>query len=101
MRKFEQLKEKMNCNGYAYFDQKAFHGKNIDAPCYIPENSEGMEDVYSRRILIQCIDSFCAQNHEFIQKHKITKEEILTRLWERLEWQFPETLLDEWVRLID
>jgi len=95
----------MDFNGYSYFHNENFR-ENPTKPCYIPENAETLEDVFSREDL----------NNEVIEwlEEENTKEYLLEiyngimpdidedfieswviRLYENIEWAFPCTFLED------
>lgn len=88
----ETLKDKMECNGYAYFDNNEFLEKT-DNPCYIPENAESMEDVYSYQRLLKVVTEWCNDNPDYMNEHETSIESVLINLWECIDWEFPETFL--------
>lgn len=63
-------------------DNDAFY-KDYHSICYVPENAESNKDQYSRSRLLALVHG---------------DESLCTQLFETLEWQFPETLIDENVR---
>lgn len=96
----QRLREGMEGNGYAYFDDEAFE-KNLHRPCYIPENAEELDEAYSRRDLTNLVKEWLAENDWYIEEHKpedCTLEEftegLVRNMYETLEWEFPSTWLD-------
>ena len=88
----EDLKDEMECNGYAYFDRDAFLNEATKV-CYIPENAETLEDCYTYLDLRDEVEDFVTTNTGYLTEHETTVDAILTRMFEDLEWEFPGTYL--------
>lgn len=97
----QKLREKMDSNGYAYFDDEAFD-KNLSRPCYIPENAEELEDAYTRRDLKKEVENWLQDNEWFEEEHKAEGEshekfveDMVHNLYQTIEWEFPSTWLEQ------
>lgn len=65
--------------GYVFKDDVAFYDtKNPDKVCYVPELSD---ETYTRKDFLELCDN---------------NEELAELLYESLDWQHPETLLEDW-----
>lgn len=87
----------MYSNKYAYYNEDNFRMKN-DAPCYIPENAETEDDVYSYMDLVKEVEKWIQTDEAkaYIEEcgyQDQTVENWVQTLYEELEWQSPSTLL--------
>lgn len=83
-------------NGVCYKDKRAFN-EDVDAICYIPEG--GIDDsnyfdeqyAYSRGKLYSLVA-------EHILRHGLSNSghQLVEELFDELDWQFPETIIDQW-----
>lgn len=89
---FEETKETMKCNGYAYFDRDAFINKT-DAICYIPENADGLEDCFNYDRLLANVKEFKKDNPSYFTDNSLTIEDVLNNMFNNIEWTFPSTYL--------
>jgi hypothetical protein len=62
--------------GYIFKDEEAYN-TGLDKPCYIPELSDA---VYTHQSFLDMMDG---------------QEELAQDLFERVDWQHPETLIEE------
>lgn len=90
----------MDSNGFAYFNDDNFRQKN-DAPCYIPENAETEDDVFSYKDLVNEVEEWMQTEEakayiEANENQAQTVESWVQMLYEDLEWQSPSTLLLEY-----
>ena len=90
----EDLKDKMDCNGYAYFDNDAFLNEATKV-CYIPENAETLDDCYTYLDLKSKVEEWVKNNPEYLIEHETTVEAILISMFENIEWVFPNTYLND------
>ena len=90
----EKIAEKnnMECNGYAYFNYENFEKKN-DLPCYIPENAEEKDEVYSYQDLVKEVKEFKKENKEIWKEKEFTVETLVNQMFEEMTWEFPSTYL--------
>ncbi len=96
MKTLEELKESMECNGYAYFNEDAFFNNALEI-CYIPENAEDLEDCFTYLDLRSEVEEFVKNNPNYLKEHETTIEDILKLMFENIEWTFPSTYLNELV----
>lgn len=94
----------MDSNGYASFHNENFlNSPNL--PCYIPENAEDINDIYTRKdlqreveewldteeakeYLVEAYDGVAPEvNEEFINN-------FVVDVYQGLTWEFPSTYLD-------
>jgi hypothetical protein len=90
----DDLREEMECNGYAYFDRDAFVN-DATKVCYIPENAETLDECYTYLDLRDEVEEWAKDNQDYLEEHETTKEAILNTMFENLEWTFPSTYLAE------
>lgn len=69
-------------NGYIFKDEEAFE-KNWDAPCYVPEGE------------IELVDRCEFYTHNDLLKLCYNNHKLCDRIFFKLDWQYPETLLDD------
>jgi hypothetical protein len=89
----EYYKEKMECNGYAYFDNDAFLNEATKI-CYIPENAETIDDAFTYLDLRHEVEEWAEKNSAYIIEHDTDIGSILKSMYENLSWEFPSTYLD-------
>ena len=89
MKTLDQLKEEMDCNGYAFFNQEAFNNKSNEI-CYIPENAESLDDCFSYLDLRNEVEEWAKDNEDYLDI-----ETILNIMYEDIIWTFPSTYLNE------
>lgn len=96
----------METNGYAYFHKQNFL-VNDSLPCYVPENAECAEDIFSRDDLERLVKEWTttdAAKAYLLEAYDGVMPEIDEKfisdftmsLYESLEWQFPSTILDNY-----
>jgi len=90
----EDLKNEMDCNGHAYFNKDAFLHEATKI-CYIPENAETLEDCFTYLDLRSEVEEWAENNLEYLIEHETTVEAILIRMFEDIEWTFPNTYLND------
>ena len=90
----DDLKDKMECNGYAYFDNDAFLHEATKV-CYIPENAETLDECFTYLDLKSEVEEWIKSNPEYLTEHETTVEDIVRNMFENLEWTFPSTYLNE------
>jgi hypothetical protein len=90
----DDLREEMECNGYAHFDRDAFVN-DATKVCYIPENAEMLDECYTYLDLRDEVEEWAKDNQDYLEEHETTKEAILNAMFENLEWTFPSTYLAE------
>lgn len=90
----DNLKDEMECNGYAYFDRDAFLHEATKV-CYIPENAETLDECYTYLDLRDEVEHFVSTNPEYLIEHETTVEAILNNMFENITWEFPSTYLDQ------
>jgi hypothetical protein len=85
-------------NGWVYKNYDAFN-ERIRRICYIPENGETLEDGYYYKDFLGMAEEFIERNED-VQKYcnetNTTADDIARNLFDLVDWQHPETLLDEW-----
>lgn len=97
--------EKMECNGYAYFNDENFEN-NHDLPCYIPENAKNENDIYTRNDLKIIIENWLNKKETLEYLSETYENEMpaindefindwVCNMYENIEWTFPQTWLDE------
>lgn len=91
----------MESNGYAYFNDNNFNQKN-NLPCYIPENAEEDDDIFSYKDLLNEVENWIQteQAKVYIKENEnddVSIESWVQRLYENLEWEFPSTLLSAYL----
>jgi len=74
--------------GRIYKDFNAFEERNENV-CYIPELSDLK---YTYNDFLRLAMEYLSENNEL----KSTPAELAKALFEAVDWQHPETLLDEW-----
>jgi len=91
----------MESNGYAYFHDENFL-ENPTKPCYIPENADSIEEVFSREDLknevIEWLEEEATKEY-LLRSYNGTMPDIdedfieswVLRLYEDIEWVFPRT----------
>ena len=89
---FEQLKETMDCNGYAYFNGEAFQNKTNEV-CYIPANAESLKDCFNYWDLKNEVECFLENCPDVAIN--LSVEEITEIMFDNIEWVFPITYLRE------
>ena len=94
METLEQLKEKMECNGYAFFNQEAFNNKSNEI-CYIPENAESLDDCFSYLDLRGEVEKWAKDNEDYLIEYETDIETVLNIMYEDIIWTFPSTYLDQ------
>ena len=87
---FEELKENMDYNGYAYFSDIDFKKKTHNI-CYIPENATSIGDCYSYWDLYVLCKEWLDDN----KTSEFTAVDLVRNLYENIEWTFPGTWLTE------
>lgn len=90
----EELKDKMDCNGYAYFNADAFLN-NATEICYIPESAESLDDCFTYLDLLSLVEKWAEKNQEYLIEHETDVQSILINMFENIEWEFPSTFLDQ------
>jgi hypothetical protein len=92
--------------GFIYKDFKAFEKKSDDI-CYVPELSTNDNEeatienttTYNYNDFLELANSFLETNEEsrnWCKKNNVSAEDIETELFHAVDWQHPETLLNEW-----
>ena len=69
-------------NGYIFKDEEAFE-KNWDAPCYVPEGE------------IELVDRCEFYTHNDLLKLCYNNHKLCNSVFNELDWQYPETLLED------
>jgi hypothetical protein len=69
-------------NGYIFKDEEAFE-KNWDAPCYVPEGE------------IELVDRCEFYTHNDLLKLCYNNHRLCNSVFNELDWQYPETLLED------
>jgi hypothetical protein len=90
----DRLREKMDSNGFASFDNEAFLNKTKQ-PCYIPENADSDEDIYNYYDLLELVKEFAKDNPKYLKHHQIDVDAILNNMMTTIEWTAPSTFLNE------
>lgn len=90
----DDLRDQMECNGYAYFDRDAFLN-DATKVCYIPENAETLDECYTYLDLRDEVEEWAKDNPDYLIEHETTTDSILKWMFENLEWEFPSTYLNE------
>jgi hypothetical protein len=98
------LEGELDTNGYSYIDEDAFDHSPYDV-CYIPENAEDEEDVYTRKDLEAEVRTFIRDNGDFVDHDKDPEESmeeyktgLLLHMWSCLDWQFPCSVLEDYLQ---
>lgn len=91
---FEEYKDTMDSNGYAYFNQEAFLNQP-DEVCYIPESAENLSETFSFNDLEKECEEWAKDNSDYMVEANITIGELVQNLFENIEWTFPSTFLNE------
>lgn len=91
--KIEDLKEGMECNGYAYFNTDAFFNDALKV-CYIPENAETLEECFTYLDLRKEVEDWLKLNPDYLETHETDLESVLLGMFENITWEFPSTYLD-------
>ena len=89
----EELKDSMECNGYAYFDKDAFLN-DATKVCYIPENAETLDDCFTYLDLRDEVEEWAKYNQDYLEEHETTIDAVLIGMFENIEWSFPSTYLN-------
>jgi hypothetical protein len=89
---FEEIKNEMDSNGYAYFNYEAFTNKT-DEICYIPENAEIIEECFNYNDLLKLCEKHIIDNE---LQEEITASELVDIMFDSIEWTFPSTWLAEY-----
>ena len=89
----EELKDSMECNGYAYFDNDAFLN-DATKVCYIPENAETLDDCFTYLDLRYEVEKWAKDNQDYLEEHETTIDAVLIGMFENIEWTFPTTYLE-------
>lgn len=84
-------------NGLCYKNEITFHGSDINLICYIPEgaidddNFFRIKYAYTREDLYDLVD-------EHVLRHGLSDsvDQLTEELFDTLDWQFPETIIDQW-----
>jgi hypothetical protein len=97
-------KYKLECNGEGYYNYDNFEN-NYDDPCYIPENAEDMNDVYSRNKIKQEVIEWLS--NDITQEYLLEAydgvmpvidetfiNEWIESVYENITWEFPSTYLE-------
>lgn len=85
-------------NGFVYKNFDEFEAKS-NKPCYAPEYAETVEEAYSYKDLFEITKEFVERNEEvqeYIAENKLSIEHITEVLFESLDWQDPNTEIDQW-----
>lgn len=91
---FETIKNTMDFNGCYWANDAEFLAKSKN-PCYIPENAETLQDVYSYIDLQKAVEEWAQDNPDYLIEHETTTESILINMYENLSWESPSTFLDQ------
>lgn len=94
MKNLQEIKKTMDSTEYAWFNSDEFMAKSKN-PCYIPENAETLQDVYSYADLQKAVENWVQYNPDYLTEHETTIEAIVLNMYENLTWEFPETFLDQ------
>jgi hypothetical protein len=81
--------------GFIYKNLEAFTNKT-DEVCYIPELDD---EKYTYKDFVRICQEFIDNNEdvkEYCKREETTAEDIAVNLFEFVDWQHPETLVDEW-----
>lgn len=95
----------MESNSYSSFHLLNFEN-NHDLPCYIPENAENAEDIYSRNDIKKLVIEWLKENDtiEYLletydnEAPKIDNDLIegfVIDIFENIEWEMPSTYLNK------
>ena len=90
----DDLRDQMECNGYAYFDKDAFLN-DATKVCYIPENAETLDECYTYLDLRDEVEAWAEDNPDYLIEHETTIDDTLKWMFENLEWEYPSTYLNE------
>ena len=83
-------------NGICYKDERAFN-EDENVICYIPEGGIDDDNFYERKY---AYSSSCL--HDLVDKHVLrhglsnSVDQLTEELFNELDWQFPETIIDQW-----
>lgn len=96
----------MESNGYAMFHDENFE-KHWDLPCYIPENAEDEDDIFTREdikaLVVEWLErddvkEYLLESHDNIMP-TIDNEFIegwVRNVYDSLEWTSPSTILENY-----
>ena len=90
----EEIKENMETNGYAYYNDNAFKNKTYQI-CYIPENAEEINECYTYQQLFQICYDWYLENPWYSEDTKFTVDDLVNNMYQNIEWEFPHTWLDQ------
>lgn len=102
-----KIEKEFYMQGFIYKNPKAFFEKT-DEVCYVPEYSsdsltdkEGVDEnyKYTYKDFVRISQKFIDDNEdvqEYCQKNDMTAEDVAVNLFEFVDWQAPETLIDDW-----
>jgi hypothetical protein len=87
-----------------YYNDENFKN-NPDAPCYIPENAENIDDVYSRNRIKEVVTNwldteeakeYLLESYDGVMPTIDDKfiNEFVERVYGDITWEFPSTYLD-------
>lgn len=100
------IEKEFYCQGYIYKDFDAFENKTNEI-CYVPEYSgDNIEDTvsvrednkYTYKDFVRIAQEFIDMNEDvkrYCEKNGETAEDIARNVFEMVDWQHPETLIDE------
>lgn len=91
MKTFEDYQEEMNTY---YKDYNAFINKESNI-CYIPENADSLEEVFTYNNLFELCEEWANDNLDYMEENNITVGELTENMFETLSWEFPSTFLDQ------
>jgi hypothetical protein len=86
-------------NGVCYKDERAFH-EDEDVICYIPaggidnNNYYSHSYAYTRSMLFHLVASHVTRHSLSYSSNTI--DDLTDKLFDELNWQFPETIIDQW-----
>lgn len=92
--------------GYIYKNFEAFNSKS-DEICYVPELSTDEGETattentttYNYNDFLELANGFLETNEEsraWCKENNVKADDIATELFHAVDWQHPETLLNEW-----
>lgn len=88
--------------GFIYKDFEAFKTKT-DEICYIPEygvdDEDNIEGSYTYADFLRMATEWCKEDEDcmdYLKKEGLTFHDVAENLFEMVDWQSPETVLEEW-----
>jgi hypothetical protein len=81
--------------GIPYIDSHWKNKAGFDIVIYIPENAETLNETYTYDELYEMCREWSLDNKNYCNKEKLTAKDLMTNMMDTIDWQFPNTWLEE------